>query len=71
MTEAQTAALQFYCNQIDTWNYLGVLKRSDPEVLAEVRTDFLQMADLIQAVINEKNAEESTLRNGLSVANAV
>lgn len=71
MTEAQNAAFKFYCNEIETWNWVGVMKRSDPETIAEVRAQFLQMADLLQAVINEQLQEESTLRNGLSEANAV
>lgn len=53
MTPAQKAAFDFYCNQIETWNWVGIMKSSDMETIAEVRTEFLQMADLLQAVINE------------------
>jgi hypothetical protein len=71
MTPAQKAAFDFYCNQIETWNWVGIMKSSDMETIAEVRTEFLQMADLLQAIINEHSQKESTLRNGLSEANAV
>lgn len=53
MTPAQKAAFDFYCNQIERWNWVGIMKSSDMETIAEVRTEFLQMADLLQAVINE------------------
>lgn len=71
MTQTQKAAFDFYCNEIDTWNWLGVMSKSDPETITELRTQFLQMADLLQAVINEQLQEKSTVCNGLSEANAV
>ena len=71
MTETQKAAFDFYCNEIDTWNYLGVMSKSDPETITELRTQFLQMADLLQSVINEQLHKQSTICNGLSEANAV
>lgn len=71
MTETQKTAFDFYCNEIDTWNWLGVMSKSDPETITELRTQFLHMAHLLQSVINEQLQKESTICDGLSEANAV
>lgn len=54
MTETQKAAFDFYCNEIDTLNWVGVMSKSDPEAITELRTQFLQMAELLSAVIDEQ-----------------
>lgn len=54
MTETQKAAFDFYCNEIHPCNWVGLMSDSDPETITELRTQFLQMAELLSAVIDEQ-----------------
>lgn len=71
MKPTQQAVLDHFINEIEPCNYSKILSTGTAQDVLELRAQFLQMSQLLTVVINEKNAEESTLRNGLSEANAV
>lgn len=56
MKPTQQAVLDHFnhfINEIEPWNYSKILSTGTAQDVAELRAQFLQMADLLQAVINE------------------
>lgn len=58
MTPEAYAAFRHYVDQIEPWAWVNILNTCDPETIAEFRTDFLHMANLLQAIINSQSQKE-------------
>lgn len=56
MTEQHKRALDHYVNQIEAWNWLGIMREPDQETLMNIRTQFQLMIELLDDLIEQKPA---------------
>lgn len=55
MTPEAYAAFRHFVDQLEPWAWVNVLNQCDPETIAEIRTDCLRMAELLQVVLDKKH----------------